>query len=164
MRWALAQLNEWTWLVAQYRGWLITLAVVVGGAVPLLSAARRRLPRAAPSLVVRSGAMALALSAAAVAICSLLHFSDLRWLALSQRKSVHLSAPSGLLSFARPTIDVVNTVAGRMAGSQGVSPHRRPLRAPGVGSYGAGGPVRAQGPARRYPADRAGGNTEGTRR
>jgi hypothetical protein len=112
MRWALAQLNEWTWLVAQYRGWLITLAVVVGGAVPLLSAARRRLPRAAPSLVVRSGAMALALSAAAVAICSLLHFSDLRWLALSQRKSVHLSAPSGLLSFARPTIDVVNTVAG----------------------------------------------------
>jgi hypothetical protein len=47
-----------------------------------------------------------------VAICSLLHFSDLRWLALSQRKSVHLSAPSGLLSFARPTIDVVNTVAG----------------------------------------------------
>jgi hypothetical protein len=112
MRWALAQLNEWTWLVAQYRGWLITLATVIGGAVPLLSAARRRLPRAAPSLVVRSGAITLALSAAAVAICSLLHFSDLRWLAPDQRRSLHLSTPSGILGFAKPTVGVLNSVAG----------------------------------------------------
>lgn len=112
MRWALAQLNEWTWLVAQYRGWLITLATLIGGAVPLLSAARRRLPRAVPLLVVRSAAMALALSAAAAAICSLLHFSDLRWLAPNQRGSLHLSAPGGLLGFARPTVRVLNSVAG----------------------------------------------------
>jgi hypothetical protein len=112
MRWALAQLNEWTWLVAQYRGWLITLATVIGGAVPLLSAARRRLPRAAPSLVVRGGAMTLALSAAAVAICSLLHFSDLRWLAPDQRKSLHVSAPGGFLGFAKPAVGVLDSVAG----------------------------------------------------
>ena len=50
VRWALGQLDDWTWLVAQYRGWLIVLAVVVGGAAPLLSAARKRLPtRHAPS-------------------------------------------------------------------------------------------------------------------
>jgi hypothetical protein len=112
MRWALAQLNEWTWLVAQHRGWLITLATVIGAAAPLLSAARSRLPRAAPSLVIRSGAMGLALSAAAVAICSLLHFSDLRWLAPGQRSSLHLSAPGGVLGFAKPTVKVLNSVAG----------------------------------------------------
>jgi hypothetical protein len=112
VRWVSVQLNDWSWLVVQYRGWLITLAIVIGGAAPLLSAARKRLPRPAPSLVVRSGAMALALSAAAVAICSLLHFSDLRWLAPDQRGSVYLSAPSGLLGFARPVVVVLNSVAG----------------------------------------------------
>jgi hypothetical protein len=68
VRWALVQLNDLTWLVAQYRGWVIALATVIGGAVPLLSAARKSLPRPAPSLVIRSGAMALMLLAAAVAI------------------------------------------------------------------------------------------------
>ena len=112
VRWALVQLNDLTWLVAQYRGWVIALATVIGGAVPLLSAARKSLPRPAPSLVIRSGAMALMLSAAAVAICSLLHFSDLRWLAPGQRGSVHLSAPGGFLGFAKPAVSVLNTVAG----------------------------------------------------
>ena len=112
MSWTLVHLNGWAWLVVQYRGWLITLATVIGCAAPLLRAARKRLPRPAPSLVVRSGAMALALSAAAVAICSLLHFSDLRWLAPDQRSSVHLSAPSGLLGFTKPAVGVLNSVAG----------------------------------------------------
>ncbi len=112
VRWALVQLNDWTWLVAQYRGWVIALATVIGGAAPLLSAAWKRLPRPAPSLVVRSGAMALALSAAAVAICSLLHFSDLRWLAPAQRTSLHLSAPGGFLGFTKPAVGVLNSVAG----------------------------------------------------
>lgn len=112
VRWALVQLNDWTWFVAQYRGWLITLATVIGGAAPLLRAARKRLPRPAPSLVVRSGAVALALSAAAVAICSLLHFSDVRWLAPDQRGRLYLSAPSGLFGFTKPVVEVLNSVAG----------------------------------------------------
>jgi hypothetical protein len=112
MRRALAQLNEWTWLVAHYRGWLIVLITLIGGLAPVLSAARRQRPRPAPVLVVRGGAMGLALSAAAVAMCSLLHFSDLRWLPPGQRGSVHLSTPSGLLGFAKPTVAVVNSVAG----------------------------------------------------
>src|SRR5689334_13556549 len=111
-RWALVQLNDWTWLVAQYRGWLITLATVIAGAAPFLSAARKHLPQPSPSLVLRSGAIALALSAAAVAICSLLHFSDLRWLAPDQRRSLHLSAPSGFLGFTKPAVGVLNSVAG----------------------------------------------------
>jgi hypothetical protein len=110
--WALVHLDSWTWLVAQYRVWLITLATVIGVAAPLLGAARKRLPGPAPSLVIRSGAMALAFSAATVAICSLLHFSDLRWLAPSQRRTVHLSAPGGILSFSKPIVSVVNSVAG----------------------------------------------------
>ena len=111
-RWLLVQLNDWTWLVAQYRGWLIALAMVIGGAAPLLSAARKHLPQPSPSLVVRSGAMAVALSAAVVAICSLLHFSDLRWLAPDQRGSLHLSAPSGFFGITRPAVGVLNSVVG----------------------------------------------------
>ena len=111
-RWIWVQLDDWTWLVVQYRGWLITLATVIGGAAPLLNAARKQLPRPAPWLVVRGGAMALALSAAAVAICSLVHFSDLRWLAPDQRKSLHLSAPGGVLGFTKPAVGVLNSVAG----------------------------------------------------
>lgn len=111
-RWALVQLNDVTWLVAQYRGLVIALATVIAGAAPQLRAARKRLPRPAPSLVIRSGAMALALSAAVVAICSLLHFSDLRWLPPGQRGSVHLSAPGGFLGFASPAVSVLNAVAG----------------------------------------------------
>ena len=111
-RWAIAHLDDWTWLVAEYRVWLITLATVIGLAAPLLSAARNNRPRPAPSLIVRSGAMALAFSAATVAICSLLHFSDLRWLAPGQRATVHLSAPGGILSFSKPIVAVVNSIAG----------------------------------------------------
>jgi hypothetical protein len=111
-RWAFVHLDSWTWLVAEYRVWVITLATVVGLAAPLLGAARRHLPRPVPSLVIRSGAMALGFSAAAVTICSLLHFSDLRWLAPSQRSTAHVSAPGGLLSFAKPIVNVVNSVAG----------------------------------------------------
>jgi hypothetical protein len=47
-----------------------------------------------------------------VAVSSLLHFSDLRWLPPSQRGTPHLSAPGGVLGFARPTVKVVNSVAG----------------------------------------------------
>jgi hypothetical protein len=111
-RWAFVHLDSWTWFVAEYRVWVITLATVVGLAAPLAGAARRHRPRPVPSLVIRSGAMALAFSAAAVTICSLLHFSDLRWLAPGQRSTVHVSAPGGLLSFAKPIVSVVNSVAG----------------------------------------------------
>ncbi len=111
-RWALVHLNDWTWLVAEYRVWLIVLATIIGLAAPLLSAARNRIPQPAPSLVIRSGALALAFSSAAVTVCSLLHFSDLRWLTPDQRKVVHLSSPGGLLSFAKPLFVTVNSVAG----------------------------------------------------
>jgi hypothetical protein len=111
-RWALAHLDSWTWLVAEYRVWLITLATVIGLAVPFLVAARKHLPRPAPSLVIRSGAMALAFSAAMVTICSLLHFSDLRWLAPGQRATARLSAPGGPFGFARPIVSVINSIAG----------------------------------------------------
>jgi hypothetical protein len=108
----LAHLNDWTWLVVQYRVWLMTLATVTGGVAPLLIAATRRLPGPAPSLVVRGSAIALALSGAAVAICSLLHFSDLRWLAPDERGRLHLGAPGGFLGFARSAVGVLNSVAG----------------------------------------------------
>jgi hypothetical protein len=111
-RWALAHLNAWTWLVAEYRIWVIVIASVIGIAAPLLSASRKGRPRPAPSVVIRSAAMALGFSAAAVTACSLLHFSDLRWLAPSQRATVHLSAPGGPFSFARPIVTAVNSVAG----------------------------------------------------
>ena len=109
-RWVLVHLNDWTWYVAEYRVWLIVLATLIGVAAPLLSAGSKRVSPA-PSLVVRSGAIALALSAAVVAICSLLHFSDLRWLPPNQRGSVHLSAPGGLFGFTRPAVGVLNSVA-----------------------------------------------------
>jgi hypothetical protein len=111
-RWALVHLDSLTWLVAEYRGWVITLATVIGLAAPLLGAARNHLSRPAPSVVIRSGAMALAFSAATVAICSLLHFSDLRWLPPGQRATTHLSAPGGILSFSKPIVAVVNSIAG----------------------------------------------------
>jgi hypothetical protein len=111
-RWALVHLDGWAWLVAEYRVWLITLATVVGLAARFLGAARKHRPRPAPSLVIHSGALALAFSAATVSICSLLHFSDLRWLPPSQRATAHLSAPSGLLSFAKPIVSAVNSIAG----------------------------------------------------
>lgn len=112
MRWVLAQLNGLTWFVAQDRGWVIALVTVLGCAAPLLRAARKGTPGPAPSLVIRSGAMSLGLSATAVAICSLLHFSDLRWLPPDQRGIVHLSAPGGILGFAKPAVKVLNAVTG----------------------------------------------------
>jgi hypothetical protein len=110
-RWALAHLDAWTWLVAEYRTWLIVTVTVIGAAAPLLSAARRGRTRPAPSVVIRGGAMALGFSAATVTACSLLHFSDLRWLAPGQRAAPRLSAPGGLFSFAKPMVAVVNSVA-----------------------------------------------------
>ncbi len=112
VRWAFVHLDSGTWLVAEYRVWVITLATIAGLAAPLLGAARRHLPRPVPSSVIRSGAMALAFSAAAVTVCSLLHFSDLRWLTPSQRTTAHVSAPGGVLSFARPIVNAVNSVVG----------------------------------------------------
>jgi hypothetical protein len=104
-------LNDWTWLAVEYRVWLIILATVIGLAAPLVAAARRDMPRPAPSLVVRGGAIGLALSSALMAICSLLHFSDLRWLPVSQRGIVHVSAPGGVFGFAKPAVGVINSVA-----------------------------------------------------
>src|ERR1700761_5426015 len=112
VRWVLAHLDAWTWLIAEYRVWLIVVVTVVGIAAPLMSAARRHGSRPAPSVIIRSGAMALGFSAATVTACSLLHFSDLRWLPPGQRTTVHLSAPGGLFSFAKPIVTVVNSVAG----------------------------------------------------
>ena len=112
-RWVLVHLNSFTWLVAEYRVWLIIIATLIGLAAPVLGAARRRQPRPAASLVIRGGALALAFSAAAVSICSLLHFSDLRWLPPSQRTAAHLSTPGGgLFSFAKPIVAAVNSVTG----------------------------------------------------
>jgi len=111
-RWALAHLDNWTWLVAEYRVWVILLATIAGLAGPVLGAARRHQQRPVPSLIIRSGAMALAFSASAVTICSLLHFSDLRWLSPNQRTAAHVSAPGGVLSFAKPIVAAVNSVAG----------------------------------------------------
>lgn len=110
-RWALAHLDAWTWLAAEYRAWLIVTATVIGIAAPLLSAAGQHRPRPAPSVVIRSAALALGFSAAAATACSLLHFSDLRWLPPGQRAAAHLSAPGGLFSFAKPIVAVVNSVA-----------------------------------------------------
>ena len=112
-RWIVVEFNDWSWFVAQYRGWLITLATVAGAAGPLLRAARRGLPGPAPSLVARNGAFALALSSAAVAICSLLHFSDLRWLPPGQRGELHLSALGGVLGHVTDSaVNILNSVAG----------------------------------------------------
>jgi hypothetical protein len=112
VHWILSRLNDWTWFIAEYRVWVIVVATVIGLASPVMGAARRHGPRAAPSLMIRSGALALGFSAAVVTVCSLMHFSDLRWLPVAQRGSVHLSAPSGLFSFAKPIVVVVNSVAG----------------------------------------------------
>lgn len=111
VHWILARLDSWTWLVAEFRWWVIVIASAIGLALPFLGAARRRLAPPAPSLVIRSAATGLAFSAATVSICSLLHFSDLRWLAPGQRAAAHLSPPGGLLSFARPMVSVINSVA-----------------------------------------------------
>ena len=111
-RWALTHLDAWTWLVAEYRTWLIVIATITGLAVPLLGAARKHRPHPAPSVLIRSAAMALAFAAATVTACSLLHFSDLRWLPPGQRAAVHLSVPGGPFGFAKPIVAVVNSVAG----------------------------------------------------
>lgn len=111
-RWAVVHLDAWTWLVAEYRTWVIVIAAVIGIAAPLVSAARKAGPGPAPSVIIRSGAMALGFSAATVTACSLLHFGDLRWLAPGQRAAVHLTAPGGLFSFAKPIVAAVNSVAG----------------------------------------------------
>ena len=106
-----AHLNDWTWVAVEYRVWVMILATVIGLSLPLVSAARGDALRPAPSLVVRGGAVGLAMSSALMAVCSLLHFSDERWLAASQRGSVHVSAPGGIFGFAKPAFGVINSVA-----------------------------------------------------
>jgi hypothetical protein len=106
-----ADLNDWTWVAVEYRVWVIILATAIGLALPLLSASRRDMPRPAPSLVIRSGAVGLGLSSALMAVCSLLHFSDQRWLPVSQRGIVHVSAPGGVFGFTKPAVGVINSVA-----------------------------------------------------
>jgi hypothetical protein len=108
---ALRDLNDWTWVAVEYRVWVIILATAVGLLLPIVAAVRRDMPRPAASLVVRSGAVGLGLSSGFMAICALLHVSDLRWLAPSQRGSVHVSAPGGIFGFAKPAVGVINSVA-----------------------------------------------------
>jgi hypothetical protein len=110
--WALVHIDGWTWLVADYRVWLITLATVASLAAPFLGAAWKHRRPPAPSVVIRSGTMALGFSAAAVTVCSLLHFSDLRWLAPGERSTAHVPQPGGVFSFAKPMVTVVNSIAG----------------------------------------------------
>jgi hypothetical protein len=69
---------------------VIILATVIGLSLPLVTAATSGAPRPALSLVMRGGAVGLALSSALISVCSLLHFTDLRWLAANQRGSVHV--------------------------------------------------------------------------
>ena len=96
--WLLGQLNDWTWRLAEAGFWLIAFCCVSAVAVPWVVAHYRARPRPATAILVRKFAGALALTASIVAICSLLHFSDLRWLAPDQR-GVHLSGPfTGVLS------------------------------------------------------------------
>lgn len=111
MNLSLGNVGAWTWFVAEYRGWVMVIIAVIGLLLPLLSGFTRG-RGAAPSVMIRSGAMALGFAAALATACSLLHFNDLRWLAPGQRASVHVSAPGGLLSFAKPLVGVVNSVAG----------------------------------------------------
>ena len=110
--WVLVHIDGWTWLVADYRVWLITLATVASLAAPFLGAAWKHRRPPAPSVGIRSGTMALGFSAAAVTVCSLLHFSDLRWLAPGERSTAHLPQPGGVFGFAKPMVTVVNSIAG----------------------------------------------------
>lgn len=110
--WVLGNVGAWTWFVAQYRGWVMLGLAVAGFLAPFLGALGKGRSLPVPSVVIRSAAMALGFAAAAVTACSLLHFSDLRWLPPGQRSSVHVSPPGGLLSFAKPLVGVVNSVAG----------------------------------------------------
>lgn len=115
-QWVLAHLDAWTWFVVANRVQLVVALTVLGLAAPLLKAFSKRIPRPTPSLVIHSGAMTLAFASAVVAASSLMHVSDLRWLPPGQRTSVHLTAPGGLFSFAKPIVGAVNSVAGVPAG------------------------------------------------
>lgn len=108
----LANLNTWTWFVAEYRVWVIVIVTILGLVAPFLGASRKHRPPPFPSVVIRSGAMALAFSSALATVCSLMHFSDLRWLPPGQRAHAHLSQPGGMFSFAKPIVGAVNSVTG----------------------------------------------------
>lgn len=104
-------LNYATWQIVALRVLLMVLTVVLGTATPMLRA-RRRQVRPSRLLAFRSGASALSFMSAIVAICSLLHFSDLRWLPPSQRGGLHLSAPGGLFgSLTGHATAVINSFA-----------------------------------------------------
>ena len=61
--------------------------------------------------MLRGAAFTLAFTSTLVAVCSLLHFSDLRWLVPGQRGSVHVSSPAIFGGFGKSAAGVVNSVA-----------------------------------------------------
>ena len=64
-------------------------------------------------MCVHSGGATLAFSSAVVAVSSLLHFSDLRWLPPDRRGALDVSAPAGIFgNIAKPVVTAVNSVAG----------------------------------------------------
>jgi lysylphosphatidylglycerol synthetase-like protein (DUF2156 family) len=109
--WVLSNVGPWTWFVAQNRVWVIVAVSAVGFLGAFLGAFRKYRPGPTPSIVLRSTAMGLAFSSAAVTVSSLLHFSDLRWLPPAQRTHTHLNPPGGLFGFAKPIVGAVNQVA-----------------------------------------------------
>ena len=78
------RLNEWTWVIAQGRGW-VTAAAVWAGVLWQGFRALHRGTRPAPSACIHNGAVMLTGSATVVAVCTLLHFTDLRWVPQAQR-------------------------------------------------------------------------------
>jgi hypothetical protein len=105
-------LDSWTWFAAENRVWLMVIVTVIGLAAPFLGALRKDRVRPVPSVVLRSGATALGFAAALVTVCSLTHFTDVRWLTPAQQVTMHLDAPGGMFSFARPIVGAVNAAAG----------------------------------------------------
>jgi hypothetical protein len=159
---ALAHLDAWTWLVADYRTWLIVIATVIGMAAPLLSAARKHRPKPAPSVVIRSASMALGFSG----------HRDCLLTAAFQRPALAGAWPAGdhaperarrpvqLRQADRGRGQLSRRRPGRVPGYPGVSPRRPHLRAPGSGCPLGDRPDLAACPPRRHQADRARRNTK----
>jgi hypothetical protein len=84
----LQRLNAATWWVAHAGQWLIIWAVVAAALVPAVVAKYRSKPLPTFSMSMRRGGSALQVSAILVALCTLLHFLDVRLLPPDQRGSV----------------------------------------------------------------------------
>lgn len=155
---ALAHLDGWTWLVAEYRVWLITLATVIGLAVPLLVAARKHLPRPAPSpghSQWRHGTGVFCghgdhLPAAARQRSTLAGTEP-----ACDRPPERARRPLRFRQADHVCDQFDRGHPGRIPGNPGVSPHRYRLRVPGAGGPLLGGHNLAPCPSRRYQADRA---------